>query len=98
MNTQPHRSAIPWFWSDQFDWNIQLLGSYIDCNETVSLPQSGAGQSVSLYLRDGQIVGAVGINSGRNMRLLKRLLDSGRPIDPYVLAKSGHSLQEALKP
>jgi 3-phenylpropionate/trans-cinnamate dioxygenase ferredoxin reductase component len=87
----------PWFWSDQFNMNIQLIGNFSDFDESLQLPESSPGASISLYLRGGAVAGATAINAGREIRLLKRLLEAGQPLNPHAIAKSGKSFGEALR-
>ena len=87
----------PWFWSDQYDQNIQLVGSIADSDDSLELPAASPTSRILLYLRGQQVAGAVGVNAGRDIRLIKRRLESGPPIDGHALAKSGRPLQEALK-
>jgi NADPH-dependent 2,4-dienoyl-CoA reductase/sulfur reductase-like enzyme len=86
----------PWFWSDQYGQNVQMVGSVIESEDRVELPATNASRII-LYLRGAQVTGAVGINAGRDIRLIKRQLESGPPIDAYAIAKSGLPLQEAIK-
>ena len=94
-STKP--DPFPWFWSDQYDRNIQLVGEFEDCDETIDLGENSPRSGTSLFLRRGQIVGVVAVNSGRNIRLVKRIMQSGQPIDVRMLAQSKLPLQEALK-
>lgn len=71
---------FPWFWSDQYDHNIQLVGAVSDCEDCVALAAEGNARLL-LYRRGDAAVGAVGINAGRDIRLIKRKLEAGQPID-----------------
>jgi 3-phenylpropionate/trans-cinnamate dioxygenase ferredoxin reductase subunit len=70
----------PWFWSDQHGANIQLLGEFHPAQEVQEVPQKGGAARLLLYRRGGTVEGAVGINAGRELRMLKRSLDNGQPI------------------
>jgi 3-phenylpropionate/trans-cinnamate dioxygenase ferredoxin reductase subunit len=70
----------PWFWSDQHGANIQLLGEFHPGQEVQEVPQKGGAARLLLYRRGGVVEGAVGINAGRELRMLKRSLDNGQPI------------------
>lgn len=85
----------PWFWSDQYNQNIQLVGSVSGYSDRVQVP-SGAGSSVRLYLRDGQVIGAIGINAGRDIRLIKRRLEAGQAVEIPTATQSVYR-QEAIK-
>ena len=89
--------VYPWFWSDQYDKNVQLLGDFDDCDDVVALRSSDPASTLRAYLREDVIAGAVGVNAGRDIRLLKRILESGRAFDARAFATSGKPLQEAFK-
>lgn len=70
----------PWFWSDQHGANIQLLGEFRAGQQAAEVPQKGGAARVILYRRGGAVEGAVAINAGRELRLVKRSLEKGEPI------------------
>lgn len=86
----------PWFWSDQYDQNIQLLGSVSDHDDSVSLPPASDNSRIHLYLREGQVVGATGINASRDIRAMKRRLEAGQTVNVPTSLRSDN-LPEMLK-
>ena len=45
---------IPWFWSDQYDMNIQLVGLPAAWDEAVTRGDPASGQFIVFYLKDGR--------------------------------------------
>ena len=90
-------AEIPWFWSDQYDVNIQLIGLPEGWSETVTRGDRDAGQFIVFYLKDGQIDGAAAINSPRDIRFARRLMAAGKVVDPTQLADPDVKLQALLK-
>ena len=90
-------SEIPWFWSDQYDVNIQRIGMPEGWTETITRGDREAGQVILLYLEDGQIDGAAAINSPRDIRFARRLMTGGKVVDPNQLANPDIKLQTLLK-
>ena len=90
-------SEIPWFWSDQYDANIQLIGLPEGWTETVTRGDRDAGQFVVFYLKDGRIDGAAAINNPRDIRFARRLMAAGKVVDPAQLADPDVKLQALLK-
>lgn len=88
-------APYPWFWSDQYDQNIQMVGSISENAEGIELPATSANARIVLYRRGGHIEGAVGINAGRDIRMIKRRLEAGQTID--VIEAANRPSQEALK-
>ena len=92
----PYRE-IPWFWSDQYDVNIQLVGLPEDFDETVIRGEREAGQFVEFYMKGGRIDGAAAINNPRDIRFAKRLMQAGKIVDPAALADPAVKLQALLR-
>lgn len=87
----------PWFWSDQYDQNIQIVGTISEGAVSIEQPTTSANGHILFYRRCGRVEGAVGINAGRDIRMIKRRLEAGQTIDVNDAAKSNRPLQESLK-
>jgi 3-phenylpropionate/trans-cinnamate dioxygenase ferredoxin reductase component len=89
--------AFPWFWSDQYGRNIQLIGELDNCDEVVNLGEAASGPAISLFLRGGRVAGALAIDAGRGMRVVKRALQNGGSIDIDTLAAQSNLHQWVKK-
>jgi len=68
---------IPWFWSDQYDVNMQILGfpaAAARCHAR-GAPAGGKGSWLALH-EDGRPAGAIAVNAARDLRPLRRLFES----------------------
>jgi 3-phenylpropionate/trans-cinnamate dioxygenase ferredoxin reductase component len=81
-----------WFWTDQYDLNVQVLGTPLSGHAMVERPGSAPRQTVQFYLRDGILVGAVLFNSGRSRRAISKLI--GAQIGPELLARADVALAD----
>ncbi len=88
---------IPWFWSDQYDVNIQLVGLPAGFDETVTRGERAEGSFVEFYIKDGRIDGAAAINSPRDIRFARRLMQAEKIVDPAALADPAVKLQALLR-
>ncbi len=88
---------VPWFWSDQYDVNLQLIGLPESWDETVIRGDVDAGAFCVFYLKDGRIDGGVAVNSGRDLRFAKRLMQAGKQVSASDLADTGIKMQALLK-
>ncbi|RED13349.1 NAD(P)/FAD-dependent oxidoreductase [Parasphingopyxis lamellibrachiae] len=70
--------APPWFWTDQFDRNVQIVGVPTDEDQMTVEPGKTPDQYVHLYSRGDVITGAVLFNSGRRRRALSRQMSEMR--------------------
>jgi len=77
---------IPWFWSDQYDLNIQLLGLPQRYDAAATRGSVADNRFMTLYLREGRIVMAAAVNQGRELRLVRRLMQADRVHSAAVLA------------
>lgn len=80
LDKEVRHERYPWFWSDQHGANVQMLGEFRAGQEAVELPQKGGNGRVIVYRRGGAVEGAVAINAGREIRMLKRSLDAGTEV------------------
>lgn len=78
----------PWLWSDQYDCNIQILGTPIALDETtVVIRDSGERQKSFFYLTDaGKLQYLVAVNDARIVQIAKRWLKADRTLNPQELA------------
>ena len=78
----------PWFWSDQYGMNLQVLGAPGRADRVLSR-EDGADRTLAIHLHGDIVVGAVGINSAREMRRLRKLLGDGTPLTRASLQAHG---------
>ncbi|PYN85817.1 MAG: reductase [Candidatus Rokuibacteriota bacterium] len=77
---------VHWFWSDQFDANIQYAGFHADWDRIVvrgSLPER---KFLAFYLAGGRVESVVAINQGRDLRRTLPIIRARVAIDPARLA------------
>jgi 3-phenylpropionate/trans-cinnamate dioxygenase ferredoxin reductase subunit len=85
LGLQVHYDPLPWFWSHQYDWHIQIVGvpHTYDCTVQRGSPQEGSG--IILYMHGGLLVAAVGINAVRDLRFAQRIIARRTPVDSELL-------------
>ena len=84
----------PWFWTDQYDWNIQMLG-LLDAGIDRWIERPGAdGKSMLIGLRGSVVVYALAINQGGELRAIRRLVEQAVPVDPEQLADTSVKLRQ----
>ncbi|MEJ8810654.1 FAD-dependent oxidoreductase [Variovorax ureilyticus] len=77
---------LPWFWSDQYDMNLQIYGMPAATDRVVMRGQADAGSFLLFYL-DGEVVkAAIGINAARDLRFARRLIEQRKAVDAARLA------------
>ena len=93
-------AALPWFWSDQYDLALQIVG-LVEAGEAIVARELGDGATLLFHLdRDGRLVAAGGLGTieriGKEIKLAERLI--GRRASPpaAALADPGVSLKRLL--
>lgn len=86
---EPH-----WFWSDQFDMELQYAGFATRWDRFVVRGSIEGRRFVGFYLADGIVRGVVGMNRGRDVRRSLPLVKAALPVDPADLADDDVDLRE----
>jgi 3-phenylpropionate/trans-cinnamate dioxygenase ferredoxin reductase component len=87
---------VHWFWSDQYDTNIQSAGHVSGWTNPVIRGDVGKRSFVAFFLRDGWIEGAVAVNRGRDLRRSIALMKSKAIVDPARLADPDTDVRAVL--
>ncbi|MDB5675599.1 MAG: FAD-dependent oxidoreductase [Sphingomonas bacterium] len=76
---------VPWFWSDQYDHNIQSVGFPADGTQFMMVEgATPAAWTLVALDRHDAIVGAVAANRGRDISVLKRAMQAKAQIPPSM--------------
>jgi len=93
-------SAVPWFWSDQYDMSLQIAGL---SDGAVHHLRRDLGNNAFILFHldaDGRLLAASGIGPGnavaRDIRLAEMLIASGAHPDPDALVSPGVKLKSLL--
>jgi 3-phenylpropionate/trans-cinnamate dioxygenase ferredoxin reductase component len=76
---------IPWFWSDQYDYNLQYAGFHTEWDDLVVRGSMEERNFVVFYRKDGRVLAAVAVNRGRDLRRSMRLIKAQLPVDAIKL-------------
>lgn len=70
-------TIIPWFWSDQYDLKLQMVGLAQGYDQTVLRGSFESRSFIHFYLRDGHVIAADAVNRGGDFMQAKRLIAEG---------------------
>src|SRR5438876_2665528 len=76
---------VHWFWSDQFDANIQYAGFHADWDRIVVRGSLPLRKFLAFYLTEGRVESVVAINQGRDMRRTLPIIKARVAVDPARL-------------
>lgn len=82
VNHQP----LPWFWSDQYDVNLQIFGMPNAGHSRVVRGDPASNSFVMLFLDGDKVMAALGPNAAKDLRFARRLIERGTSVDPARLA------------
>jgi len=90
---------IPWLWSDQYDKNIQILGSSVGIeNYQLVIRKDPENNDCFFYLDDEQKLRyLVAVNNNKIVKIAKRWMKAALPLDPNVLKDNSFNLMK-IKP
>ena len=81
-------NKIPWFWSDQYDLKLQIVGLNNGYDQIVIRGEPEAREFAAFYLLGGKLLAVDAINSPREFMLAKKLIAADARILPADLADS----------
>jgi 3-phenylpropionate/trans-cinnamate dioxygenase ferredoxin reductase subunit len=85
-------AEIPWFWSDQYDVNLQILGDVPPGAVPIVRGDLDA-RRASLFFLDGDALrGVIAINATRDLKVAKKWMSQGRAVDIAALADTAKAL------
>ncbi|HEV2141093.1 MAG TPA: FAD-dependent oxidoreductase [Candidatus Dormibacteraeota bacterium] len=92
---EPYRE-VPWFWSDQYDLNLQYIGAGLPWDEIVTRGEFGRPPFTVFYLSGGELVGAAGFNDHHTVARARRVMETRRSVSVQQLVDQTFDLRRAL--
>lgn len=90
-------TRIPYFWSDQYDFQFEYLGHPLEWDQTVLRGELAADKFILFYLQKKKIVGAFFVNASDEVAIVKKLMKSGRLFDEIGLGNLSKTLGDLLE-
>jgi 3-phenylpropionate/trans-cinnamate dioxygenase ferredoxin reductase subunit len=87
---------IHWFWSDQYDYNLQYTGFHREWDELTVRGSLKDRDFIAFYVKDGIMVAAVGMNRGRDIRRAMPLIRQRAAADASDLADDDLDLRSLV--
>lgn len=90
-------SALPWFWSDQYDLKLQIAGLNTGYDDVVLRGDPATGRAFScFYLAEGKLIAADCVNRPQDFMFSKRAIAEGLSPDRSSLADPEMPLAQLL--
>lgn len=81
MGKKEPYEEIHWFWSDQYDYNLQYAGFHTEWDNFVVRGSMEERNFVGFYMKADRIQAAVALNRGRDVRRAMKLIETETPVE-----------------
>ncbi|MCC8935766.1 FAD-dependent oxidoreductase [Bradyrhizobium sp. Arg68] len=89
-------SDPPWFWTDQYDLNIQVAGDMRDA-EHIARGDPDSGRFSIIAMRGTELVGALSVNAAKDLAMLRRIIAANAKPQRADLESPDYDLRTALR-
>lgn len=88
---------VHWFWSDQYDVNLQYAGFHQGWDAIVMRGNPDSRDFIAFYVSRGCVDAVVALNRGKDVRRAMPLIKARRAVDPRQLADEGIDLRSLVE-
>ena len=89
--------AVPWFWSDQYDLKLQMVGLSQGYDRLVVRGSLESSSFSAFYLKDGVVISADAVNRPQDFMAAKRLVAERAQLTPACLQDEAQPLKSLLR-
>ncbi len=89
-------AEVPWFWSDQYDINMQYVGHASAWDEVVLRGDVSGRRFSAFYLKEGRLRATMALNRPRDIAASRALIRTGAPVDAKQLRDEEVDLRTLL--
>ena len=86
-------TALPWFWSDQYDCKLQIVGLNHGYTRTVVRPGSSADSLSVWYYRDHELIAIDAMNEPKSYAFGRKIIEAGINPSPEQIANAATDLK-----
>ncbi|CAL9425041.1 Dicamba O-demethylase 1, ferredoxin reductase component [Streptomyces sp. enrichment culture] len=87
---------VPYFWSEQFGRFVQYAGHHADADTTLWRGDPSGPAWTVCWLRGGRMVALLAVGRPRDLAQGRRLIESGAPMNPVLLADPARPMKAAV--
>ena len=89
--------AVPWFWSDQYDLKLQMVGLSQGHDDLIVRGDMDANSFTAFYLKDGVVISADSVNRPQDFMVAKRLVAERAAVPSERLRDDAVTLKSLLQ-
>jgi 3-phenylpropionate/trans-cinnamate dioxygenase ferredoxin reductase subunit len=87
---------VPWFWSDQYDLKLQMVGVSTGADSVVIRGDLNGRNFAAFHLKEGRLIAADTVSRPQDFMLAKKMVASQMVLDPTQLADESVPLKSLL--
>ena len=96
LNKREPYNDVHWFWSDQYDCNVQYAGFHTGWDELIVRGSLEERNAVVFYLQEQRIAAAVAFNRGRDLQRAMSLIRARVQVKPAILRDESVDLRSLV--
>ena len=96
MGNKVPYDQVPWFWSDQYDHKLQLVGISGDHDEVVMRGLESEQKFLLFYLKNSELIAVNAINSSKEFLICRKLVANKVKISSDVIKDQSVNLNDLL--
>ena len=96
LGTPTPHDKVPWFWSDQYDLKLIIVGVAHGYDSVVLRGAPGARSFSACYLRGGELIAIDTINAPKDQMAARKLIAAHARPDPAKLADAAVALKDTV--
>ena len=96
MGKATRYANVPWFWSDQYDLKLQMVGMSMGFDQVVVRGDPAKRSFATFYLKDGVMLACDTVSRPQEFMLAKKMVAMKAKVDPARLADEGVPLKDQV--
>ena len=96
MNNPKEYSQVPWFWSDQYDHKLQIVGLSGDHDVVTMRGNTNDAKFMLFYTKDEELIAVDAINNPKEFLISRKLVANKVKIKPKVISDLNTNLNDLI--
>ncbi|URQ68084.1 FAD-dependent oxidoreductase [SAR86 cluster bacterium] len=96
MNNPMEYNQVPWFWSDQYDHKLQIVGLSGDHDVVTMRGNTNDAKFMLFYTKDGELIAVDAINNPKEFLISRKLVANKVKIKPNVISDLNTNLNDLI--
>ena len=96
MNNPMEYNQVPWFWSDQYDHKLQIVGLSGDHDVVTMRGNTNDAKFMLFYTKDEELIAVDAINNPKEFLISRKLVSNKVKIKPNVISDLNTNLNDLI--